>query len=365
MRTDVLVVGAGQAGLAMSRRLGAAGVDHLVVDGAGRVGDSWRARWDSLRLFTPRPYAQLPGLRYPPGTPWLPSKDDVADHLERYAQRHGLPVRLGTGVTTLQRSADGFCAELQDGQRVTASAVVAATGPYGTPRLPSFAPAAFPLWTLHSSQYRRPAQVPEGRVIVVGAGNTGAQLAVELHDAGREVVLAASRPPWYLPTRVLGIDTYRWLRWTGTLTAGRDAPVSRYVRSLGDPIVGTRLRRLVQAGAVVVRPRAVGVDGDRWSFADGSQERAGSALWATGFSPSTGWIDVPGALGPDGEPVHTAGASPVPGLFWLGLPYQRRMDSALLHGADADARAALPAVLAARRTVVDHTPRESGGPVPR
>ena len=337
---DVLVVGAGQAGLTLGHHLRGSGLRVLIVDGAERIGDSWRERWESLRLFTPRPYASPPGLPLPSTVAWYPTKDDIADHLERYAARERLSVRLGTRIDRLEPGGDvaRFLARTAD-DAIAARHVVVATGPFHRPAVPGLAAGlAAGVWQRHSRDYRVPEDVPVGRVLVVGGGNSGAQIAVELVGAGREVTWSTSGTPWFLPQRLLGIDLYRWLSLTRILTADRDAAVSRLVRRRGDAIIGTEARQLIAAGALGLRPRLTSASGREAGFADGTREPVGAVVWATGFAPDHDWIHVGGALDAAGRPVHRRGASPVAGLHWLGLPWQHRLDSSILHGFDHDAR---------------------------
>ena len=176
-------------------------------------------------------------------------------------------------------------------------------------------------------------------MLVVGAGNTGAQLAVELHRAGRRVTLSASKAPWFVPTHPLGVGLYPLLRGSGLLAARPGGRAYRWSQERGEAVVGTALRELLRAREVELRPRATGAAGHVVSFADGGSVRAQAVLWATGYRPALDWIDVPGALDAAGRPVHARGVSPVGGLVWLGLPWQRRMDSGIIHGAPRDARA--------------------------
>ena len=192
---------------------------------------------------------------------------------------------------------------------------------------------------LHSANYRRPADVPAGPVLVVGGGNSAAQLAVELAHDGRQVTVACPRPPWYLPEDVLGVSMYWWIYLAGILNADRDAAVSRYIRRRGDATVGTELRELVRRGRVRLIPqRVIGARGRDVTLADGAAVAVTSVLWCTGFRPDTAWIDIPGAIGSDGAPLHDAGASPVRGLHWMGLPWQTRLNSSIIDGVDRDAR---------------------------
>jgi putative flavoprotein involved in K+ transport len=213
-------------------------------------------------------------------------------------------------------------------------------------------PAAAPslsaeIFQLHSYFYRSPAQIPAGDVLVVGGGNSAAQLAVELSRT-HAVTVAAPRDFWYLPVSLLGVDLYWWSYLTGVLNADRDARASRYVRRRGDAIVGRQLRELVRSGQVALHPhRVVGAQGRAVCFADGTELTASRVLWCTGFRPDAAWIDVPGVVDGTGEPLHTAGASPVPGLHWMGLPWQTRLNSSIIDGVDRDARALATRIRAA------------------
>jgi putative flavoprotein involved in K+ transport len=336
---DVLVVGAGQAGLGTAYRLTReTGLRVLVVDRAS-IGHSWVDRWDSLVLFTPRRFSGLPGMRLAGARSGHPARLEVADYLRRYAQRFSLPVRTGVEVRRLVATDGRFTAETSQGL-LHARHVVVATGPFARPYVPPVAAGLDPDVTqLHAGSYRRPSDLPAGDVLVVGGGNSAAQLAVEL-AATHPVTVASRRPPWFLPESVLGVDLYWWLFLTGMLNARSDSRVSRTVRERGDPVIGTQLRELSRAGQLRQVPHAVvGTQDGRVRLADDRLLEVSSVLWCTGFRPDTSWVDVPGALDDDGAPVHEAGASPVPGLHWMGLPWQTRLNSSLIDGVDRDARA--------------------------
>ena len=343
---DVLVVGAGQAGLGAAYWLGrTTSLDVLVVD-AAPVGQTWLDRWDSLVLFTPRRFSALPGMRFPRGAGRSPTRSEMAGYLRAYAEHFDLPVRSGVRVQRLTSRPGGFLAETTAGP-VRARHVVLATGPFHRPRVPAAAARLdAAVWQLHASAYCRPSQVPAGPVLVVGGGNSAAQLAVEL-AATHAVTVACPRPPWFLPEDVLGVSTYWWTFLTGVLNAGSGAPASRYVQRRGDAIVGRQLQALVRQGRVRLVPqRVVGADGATVHLQDGTALPVGAVLWCTGFLPDTAWIDVPGATDAAGAPVHAGGASPVPGLHWLGLPWQTRLNSSIIDGVDRDARAAAARIAA-------------------
>ena len=340
------MVGAGQAGLGTAYWLQRLGARSLQVLDAEPLGESWRQRWDSLQLFTPRRFSGLPGLRFPGGATRSPSRLEMADYLQSYAARFELPVRTGVRAERITRTDTGFALRTSAGP-LTTRQIVLATGPFRQPYVP---PAGDGLdrsvHQLHSFDYHRPTDVPAGRVLVVGGGNSAAQLALEL-SASHEVTVASPRPLWFLPEDILGASMYWWTLLTGVLNAGCEARVSRYIRGRGDAIVGRQLQALIRQGRVRVLPhRVVSAHGDHVELADGTQVPVDSVLWCTGFRPDTGWIDVPGALDDTGAPLHDAGASPVPGLHWMGLPWQTRLNSSIIDGVNRDARRTARRILA-------------------
>ncbi|WAB81063.1 NAD(P)/FAD-dependent oxidoreductase [Microcella daejeonensis] len=343
---EVLVVGGGQAGLGMGYRLREAGIPFVIVDDRARIGDVWRARWRSLVLFTPRRFAALPGRPLPRSTSFYPSKDEIADYLERYAEDHALPVVTGARVTAVRHEGGEFVTETSRGV-VRARAVVIATGPFQYPRVPRLgAKLAASVAQLHSSAYRSPDDLPTGRTAVVGGGNSAAQLAVEL-AATREVTMVAPAPPWFIPERILGISVYWPLKLLGILGSPAESRISRYIHSRGDGILGTEAKRAVRAGRLALRTsRVVDAEGETLVLADGSRLEVDAVLWATGFRTHYPFVQVDGALTEHGAPVHDEGVSPVAGLYWIGLPWQSRLDSSILHGIAADSRDLLAALRA-------------------
>ncbi len=335
---DVLVIGAGQAGLGTAHWLHRHGLhDVLVVDGQP-VGQSWIERWDSLRLFTPRCFSALPGLPFPAGAGRSPSRAEMAAYLREYADRLPSPVRVGVHVKKLTWEAGAFVAATSAGGP-RARQVVLATGPFRRPYVPAAADGLDPsVRQLHSFAYRRPSDVPPGAVLIVGGGNSAAQLAIELAQT-HDVTLASPGPLWFLPEDILGVSMYWWMLLTGVLNARSSASISRYIRRRGDAIVGRQLRELVERGQVRLVPhRVVSGAGDRVTCQDGSVLAVASVLWCTGFRPDTAWIDIAGATDEAGQPVHVRGASPVAGLHWMGLPWQTRLNSSIIDGVDRDAR---------------------------
>jgi putative flavoprotein involved in K+ transport len=331
---EVLVVGAGQAGLSMAWHLARRGVRYLLIDAAPEVGHSWRSRWDSLRMFSSAHYDGLPGEDFPAAPDSYPGKDQVADYLADYAYRHNVPILIDTRVTRLVPDAGGFTAHTTRGT-LHARRVVVATGAFHVPRVPSI-DGSFAVPALHSSEYRRPTDLLAGRVLVVGGANSGLQLAEEL-VRGREVVLASGSTPPSVPQRLLGQDLFWWLTRLGLMDKGPNSRLAKRMRARGDLVVGTSRKALCKGG-VDFRPRLVAASGRTATFADGSSVQVDSVVWATGYRPDYSWIDAPSLTDSGGTPRHNGGRSlAVPGLWFLGLPWQRTRGSALLGFVQRDA----------------------------
>jgi putative flavoprotein involved in K+ transport len=325
---DVLVIGGGQAGLAMGYLLAQRGLRFEIVDAAAGVGAVWRSRWDSLRAFTPAQYDNLPGLAFPAAPDTYPGKDDVADYLQAYAAHFELPVRPGTQVTSLTRSNGGYLARTKGGAW-EARQVVVATGPFQVPFIPPIATGLDPgVRQLHSAGYRNPATMPPGRVLVAGAANSGCQIAEELAATHRVELSAGQRMP-AVPQRPLGRDVWWWASLLGLdrVTAG-----SRLGRRLAtrDQVIGGGPRQLTRRHGVRIRPRATGAAGRTVRFADGAAAEFDAVVWATGFTTDHSWIDVPGVHNERGRILHQRGVTPAPGLYVLGLTWQHTRTSALL-----------------------------------
>jgi putative flavoprotein involved in K+ transport len=325
-RYDVVVIGAGQAGLALGSFLARAGRRFLILDKADSIAATWRGRWDSLTLFTPRRYDSLPGLAFPGDADGYPSRDEVIAYLEQYAAVFKLPVELGNAVRSLAANDGTFVVELE-GEQIEADQVVVATGPFQVPRVPAFASELAPaLFQAHSTGYRRPSDVPEGTVLVVGGGNTGFQIAAELTVTHR-VYLAVGSRQTPLPQTFLGRDLFWWLTKTGLLKKTVESRLGRRLRGR-DTLIGSNPRRLKRCG-VELKPRAIAASGRTIRFADSSELEVDAVIWATGYSPDHSWIKLP-VTDPNDRLRHRRGVTDVPGLYFLGLSWQYTRGSALL-----------------------------------
>ncbi len=334
-RLDVLVIGGGQAGLAMGRQLQRDGRRFLVLDGAARVGDSWRSRWDSLRLFTPARYASLPDLPFPAPPDHLPGKDEVADYLACYARTFAMPMAMDEPVHDLRVIGPHRFRATTSFARYEARHVVVATGGHQAPSVPALARALSPrIAQLHSSAYRSPAQLPAGRVLVVGAGNSGVQIAAEL-SATHEVVLATGTPLRPVPVRLLGKSLFWWLETSGAMRVTVDSPLGRRARHV-ELLLGPKPEHLARSHGIRVVPRIAGVDGSALVAANGERVEPTTVIWATGFRPSYPWLHAP-VFDADGRPRHVRGLTEVPGLAFLGLPWQHTRGSSLLGWVARDA----------------------------
>lgn len=396
---DILVIGGGPAGLALSYHLSQHNIAHLILE-AGQIGESWRSRrWDSLRLVAPNWHLQLPGMPYTGANRHgFMHRDEVVEYLETFARATRAPVRTGARVTSLEALPSGVGMRVDsDAGRFRAGQVVVATGAYTAPRIPSCAPKlAARLFQLHALQYRRPAQLPPGAVLVVGSGESGCQIAEELRRAGRDVWLAVGRCSW-LPRRYRGRDCIAWITELGgfeqtvdTLPGGdvRQAPpgpqltgqdggrdlnlhtlrrdgvrlvghledatgeVVRFASDLGRHIADADAAAIDFCRAVddyilshgldappepPPRPTAIDTTDRPTRELDVVQGGISTVVWATGYRPRFDWVRLP-VFDPDGYPIHSRGVTAWPGLYFLGLEWQYTAKSHVLQGIGADAQ---------------------------
>ena len=342
-RFEVIVIGAGQAGLSVGYHLQRQGRSFVILDAEERVGDVWRRRWDSLRLFTPAKFDGLSGMPFPAPPDSFPTKDEMADYLEAYRARFNLPVRSRARVDRLYRH-NGVYVVSVGGRELEADQVVVAMANYQEPRLPAFAAELRPdIVQLHSSRYRNPAQLRAGAVLVAGAGNSGAEIALEL-GADRDTWLAG-RDTGEVPFRIDGWAARLFLarfvlRFIFHRVLTLRTPLGRRARAKliaqGGPLIRVEAAALIAAG-VERAARVVGVHGGQPVLDDGRVLDVANVVWCTGFQPGFSWIDLP-VFGNDGHPLHDGGvARGAPGLYFVGLHFLYGFSSAMVHGVGRDA----------------------------
>jgi len=355
-RVNTVVIGGGQAGLSVGYHLKRHGVDFVILDDRARVGDVWRSRWDSLRLFTPARHAGLDGLRFPAPPFSFPTKDEMADYLETYTRTFALPVRSGVRVDRVSRAADGGFLVIAGNQRLHAQNVVIAMAHYQRPRLPVFAGRLAPhILQLHSLQYRNPSQLAPGDTLIVGVGNSGAEIAVE--TSARHKTFLAGPDTGHVPFRIDGLAarlalSRLVLRVVFHRILSLATPIGRRARPKmlhrAAPLIRLKPRDLAHAGVIRV-PRVVDVRNGQPVLEDGRVLDVANVVWCTGFDSGFSWIDLP-VFGADGEPRHNAGiVGDEPGLFFVGLHFLYAFSSDMIHGVGRDA-ARIARVVAARES---------------
>ena len=359
---DVVVIGAGQAGLAAGYHLQRRGLDFVILEASARVGDVWRNRYDSLLLYSPARDDALPGLPFPDVGARFPSGRQMADYLETYVCRLGLPVQAGKSVTALRSGiTDGYLVEVGD-ETHHARQVIVATGAFQRPWVPPFAADLDPRITqVHAADYRSPGQLPDGPVLVVGVSHSGSDIAFELAASRRTYLSGKSHGQLPVPLDSrrgrLGWPVMKFLaRRVLTLRTPIGRKMAHFVRHGGGPLLRHRRQDLLNAGVVWHEARTVGVRDGKPLLDDGQVIDVASLVWCTGFRPAYDWIDLP-VIDDDGWPVTNRGAAvAAPGLWFLGVPFLSGFTSMLVLGAgrDADmvvrqiaARAAQPALRAA------------------
>jgi putative flavoprotein involved in K+ transport len=364
-RVNTVVVGGGQAGLSVGYHLKRLGVPFVILDASERIGDAWRHRWDSLRLFTPARFDGLDGMPFPAPSLSSPTKDEMADYLETYARRFALPVRLGVRVERVSRQGERFLLVAGD-LRFDADNVIVAMGNFQRPSTPAFAAELdLKIRQLHSIEYRNPGQLRDGSVLIVGAGNSGAEIAFELVRASHKIWMAGPSTG-NVPFRVDGPAAHLGL------TRFLFRVVFHRVLSVANPIGRKARPKMLHRAAPLIRvkpwdlsnagvervPRVVGTRNGLPLLEDGRVLDVANVVWCTGFHPGFSWIDLP-VFGADGLPLHENGTvTQEPGLYFVGLHFLYALSSEMIHGVGRDA-ARIAAVVAERGRLKQESAQQS------
>src|SRR5919106_2441505 len=341
-RVETLIIGGGQAGLAAAYHLTTRGLTCLVLDANERIGDSWRKRWPTLKLYSPAAADGLPGMAFPAPKPSFPTGYEMADYLEAYAARLELPVRSGVRVDGPSQEGDRYVVTA-GAQRFEADNVVVATGVFETPAMPEFAAELDPaIAQLHSNDYRSPTQLQPGPVLVVGAAHSGGDIAFEV--APEHETILAGRDTGQLPFPIesrRGRMAQPLMRFRATRVLTVQTPIGRKLRpklrAHGGPLLRVRRADLAAAGVERVLSRVAGVQDGLPVLDDGRVLDVANVVWCTGFRPDYSWIDLPVEY-EDGYPVQYRGAAEsCPGLYFVGMLFLHSFSSMLILGASRDA----------------------------
>ena len=339
-----VVIGAGQAGLSVGYHLAKRRLPFVILEANARVGDSWRKRWDSLKLFTPAQYDGLAGMPFPAAKHSFPTKDEMAAYLERYAKHFKLPIRTSVHVERLTKRGGSFLLNTNRGD-IEADQVIVAMANYQRGRIPAFASELDAhVVQMHSIDYRRPSQLRPGATLLVGAGNSAAEIGIEIARHGFETIISG-REVGHLPysltsfvgRNVMGPIVMK-LVFHRMLTT--DTRLGRKARPNGlphaAPLIRVRPNDLARVG-VERAPKTVGVKNGMPLLEDGRVLDVANVIWCTGFEPGFSWIDLP-VFGEHGQPLHERGVSTrQPGLYFLGLGFLYAMSSSMIHGVSRDA----------------------------
>ena len=341
----MIVVGGGQSGLAAARALRELRMPTVILEASDRPTGSWPRYYDSLRVFSPAGYSSMPGMPFPGAPDHYPGRDEVTDYLERYAARLDVEIQTSTPVETIRQDGKRFLVLTEDGRELPASGIVAASGSFSNPYRPSFpGEETFTGELSHVADYRNPTPYAGLRVVVVGAGDSAAQVANELAPVAT-VTIATRHPVRFIPQRLRGHDVHYWLRETGF-----DAlPAVWLSKITGGSVVtdSVGFEQTLAEGRVDRRPMFVALDGGRVVWSDGQREPVDAVILATGYRPSLHYLRELGALDEHAAPLHVGGISSTHiGLVYVGLEFQRSYASNTLRGVSEDARAVIAPLVA-------------------
>ncbi|WP_055736580.1 MULTISPECIES: flavin-containing monooxygenase [Bacillaceae] len=331
---QTIVIGAGQAGLAVGRALQIKNSPFLILDENEEAGWSWKKRYDSLKLFTPKNYSHLFNDLYQGDEKEFPSRDEVADYLSKFQDKYNLPIKVNEKVINLSKNDDQMFTLCTENRKYTAKNVIVATGAFYTPFIPAIHDSSIP-FMIHSADYKNPDQIPEGDVLIVGGGNTGIQIAAELSKSLKHhAYLSRSKKLKRLPKTILGNSLFWWLDQFKILNASPNSFIGKRLKD-NDPLIGNDISVIKRKGTLL--PRLTRVSNKNAYFQNTFRKQFKALIWATGYRNDYSWINIKEAIDEQGQPVHQLGISTVKGLYYVGLSWQSKRGSALLYGVTEDA----------------------------
>ncbi|MCG9971637.1 flavin-containing monooxygenase [Christiangramia crocea] len=334
---DFIVVGGAQAGLAMAYYLNKLNVDYLVVDKESEIGASWLNRWDSLTLFTPSEFNNMPGMEFPAEKGHYPSKTEVADYFRNYVDKFKIPFRLNTLIENISHEGDHFVLKSPQGDLLSRNVVIA-TGPFHIPYTPPFSKKIDEnIFQIHSNYYKNPSQLQEGKAMVVGAGDSGFQILDEVSQDDRQVYFSGTTDVKVLPQEILGKTLWWWFTKIGFLSFSRDTWLGRRLSRSRQPVIGTDVKGILKRKNVEAVGKTKNAEGDLIFTEKKKIDDLKNIIWATGYRPNFNWIEGL-ELSKDGYPNHYRGVSNIEGLYFIGLPWLHTRGSATLGGIKKDAR---------------------------
>ncbi|MGA9588691.1 MAG: NAD(P)/FAD-dependent oxidoreductase [Salegentibacter sp.] len=333
---DFVIVGAAQAGLSMAWYLRKMKKDFLIVDKEEEIGASWLNRWDSLTLFTPSEFNNLPGMDFPAEKGHYPSKHEVASYFKAYAEKFDFPVKLNTFISKIDKKEDHYLLKSPQGD-LQAKNVVIATGPFHIPYTPPFAKKIAPeIFQIHSNYYKNKSQLQAGKAMVVGAGDSGFQILDEISEEGRPTYFSGSTDVRVLPQEILGKTLWWWFTKIGFLSFSRDTWLGKKLSRTKQPVIGTDVKGILKRENVISVGKTKDAEKIRILTEKEELTDVKNIVWATGYRPNFEWIDGL-QLTKDGYPKHHRGVSSKKGLYFIGLPWLHTRGSATLGGIRKDA----------------------------
>ncbi len=334
---DFIVVGAAQAGLAMAYYLRKLGKDYLLVDKESEIGASWLNRWDSLTLFTPSEFNNMPGMEFPAKKGHYPSRTEVAEYFKKYVSEFEIPIQLNTLIENISHEGDHFILKSPEGD-LEAKNVVIATGPFHIPYTPPFSKKLNnDIFQIHSNYYKNPGQLQEGAAMVVGAGDSGFQILDEVSVEDRKVYFSGTTDVKVLPQEILGKTLWWWFTKTGFLSFSRDTWLGKKISKSRQPVIGTDVKAILDRKNVEPVGKTKNAE-DEIVFTEKKKiTDIKNIIWATGYRPNFNWIEGL-ELAKNGYPEHYRGVSNIDGLYFIGLPWLHTRGSATLGGIKKDAK---------------------------